>query len=564
MLKTISKYEMVICTALCLFVQLYYLNHGHFIFTAGGSIRWFPLILALAPGLGAFLCIAVFARPLIALTITSLLLAAIHIANDKKSSLVGDPISWNDLHAINNIRIIGRYFDIWTGLFLLGAICILAACLLRLKFRCSPRKGRLLKLAGAVPLFLLSSASYMGATDGNFSEYISYMLKKYDAQYVYWDWKQNVMLNGLPQHVIQTSRREIPGIPSKEERDQFKQLASRSQAAIVRPRTIVFVVCEACWHDDTIFTSLFEPLGKAGYRHLRAISPVYGGTTVNASFEFLTGLPASNVLTGVIYQEYASLISDKAVTLPAYLKREGYRTVAVHNYYKNFWNRHIIKPKFGFDTFIGLEDMHDAEHAPIPSDKLVFDAAYEELQRYGNAPMFMFITTVSTHGPYTDKDDLGEGDYQQRLAKTLGQFKEFSDKVVRAYPDALIILAGDHKPGLTRYLYARNVFKHDDFERIGTRDDNFLFSNRLSLDYRGDVPIYIRHTDAKRLDTFIRQADTRPFYCFSKLLDDHYTATQLPAFNFSRGLCGDWAQLPLQEHRKQYPGWLYYLSLFEQ
>jgi len=564
-IKSIGQKELLICVVLCLVMQLSFLNYGHFIFMADGQLRWVSLLLSLVPGFGVLLFIAIFVRPLISLATVTFMLSAVNIANDKKNSLVGEPVCWNDIHAINNLEIIVKYLDLRTGLFFLAAVFFLIFCFLKLKAKRQTKKERLFILAGSVSLLLLSSVPYFGATGNNFSEYVSYKLQAYDARYVYWDWKQNVLLNGLPQHLLQTSRRLMPDMPSNEEKDQFERLSSEPKGVHLRPRKILFILCEACWHDDKNFHALFEPLKEKGFRQVRAVSPVYGGSTVNASFEILTGLPSNNVLSGVIYQEYASFISERALTLPRYLKREGYKTVAIHNYYKKFWNRQKIMPKFGFDTFIGLEDMEYTGHDAVPSDALAFDAAYKQLLLAGEDPVFMFITTVYTHGPYLEKNDLGEGDYRSRLGKTLEQFREFSDKVTRAYPDALIILAGDHKPGLTRYLLAQGVFKRDDFERVGTRDDSFLFSDRQSLDSRGDVPIYIRHSDEQRLDAFIRQADAKPFYCFSQLLNDDYTGVQLPAYNFSRTLCknSEEPQLPLQEHRKQYPGWLYYLSLFE-
>ncbi|MBN2645386.1 MAG: sulfatase-like hydrolase/transferase [Desulfuromonadaceae bacterium] len=553
----------LISLVLCLLVQLFFLYHAHFTFAVQGQLRWIPLLLSLAPGLGLLFVFALFMRPWLSLLSVTFLFALLNIANDKKSALVGEPLCWNDIQARNNAEIIVKYLDWPTAVLLLVALGALAFCAFRLKPKNISASQRFLLLSGAALLLLLSSVSSLGTSGGMLSEYINYQLKTVDAGYTYWDWPQNLKLNGLPRHVIQTSRRLMPEPAGQAEKEQFEALLNRPTAQVVRPRNILFILCEACWHDEQNFYALFEPLRARQFKEMRAISPVYGGRTVNASFEFLTGLPCAPALSGVIYQEYASLIADKALALPRLLKREGYKTIAVHNYYKKFWNRQTVLPKLGFDAFVGLEDMAWSGTEAIPSDQLVFDAAYQQLVRNAGQPVYMFITTVATHGPYRDEADQGEKDYSRRLSKTLEQFCEFSDKVRCAFPDTLIVFAGDHKPGLTRFLLARGVFKPEDFDRLGTRDDRFLFSERQSLDARGDVPVYIWHPDTQRLASFIRQADGKPFYLLSQLLDDAYTATALPAYHFSRDLPDNGAIRALRQHRQQYPGWLYSLSLFE-
>jgi hypothetical protein len=53
--------------------------------------------------------------------------------------------------------------------------------------------------------------------------------------------------------------------------------------------------------------------------------PVYGGGTANAEFEMLTGLPSnSRVLSGTIYQEYASQFKSGSDTIASVLRQKLY------------------------------------------------------------------------------------------------------------------------------------------------------------------------------------------------------------------------------------------------
>ena len=68
-----------------------------------------------------------------------------------------------------------------------------------------------------------------------------------------------------------------------------------------------------------------------------AYSSVFGGTTANSEYEFLTGNTTAFLPAGTVpYQMY---VSDGDPTLVSQMKALGYRAVAAHPYRSSGWNR---------------------------------------------------------------------------------------------------------------------------------------------------------------------------------------------------------------------------------
>ncbi len=130
----------------------------------------------------------------------------------------------------------------------------------------------------------------------------------------------------------------------------------------------------------------------------------YGGGTANTEFEFLTGNKTLYLPKGsMAYQQY---VKTPLPAIPAYLKEQGYNTIALHPYQKWFWDRENVYPKLGFDTFYSDEDFDNPEKLTnLISDKSASERVIAEFEgnRQSEAPFFCFLVTMQNHGSYHDK-----------------------------------------------------------------------------------------------------------------------------------------------------------------
>lgn len=381
-------------------------------------------------------------------------------------------------------------------------------------------------------------------------EPITVLLAAAGVEYRDWDWSSNVRHNGLLWHLLQTSQRQLPALPTSEQAQQYDAMIARAGSAPAVDE-VILVFCESCWHKDHHFVDNFEPLLDRGFQQFRAIAPTYGGGTVNGAFELITGLPANGALSGVIYQEYANDIRAGAHTLPAALAENGFVTVSAHNNNASFWRRDEVLPKLGFQRFIGLEEMAE-RHAGWTRDYVLYDTALS-VRAEMLGPKFLFLTTVYSHGPYTINDDLGEQDYAYKLRTSIQDLVAFTDTVLADNPDALILVVGDHKPPLTEYFFHHNILSRAMLAGL-VRDQAAI----------GDVPVYIYYSDKARMGGMIEMADGSSFFCLAYALNDYFLGATVPAFEFSadHNLCTQGSDQRYEALTQEYPDWLYHSILF--
>ncbi len=194
---------------------------------------------------------------------------------------------------------------------------------------------------------------------------------------------------------------------------------------------LYIILGEAWWRDPNDPASPLDQLKAAGFRETTAVSPVYGGTTPNAEFEVLTGVPIKTFQSGIIpFQHYVAYFTDKSRALPRLLSQQGYATAAYHNFTRRFWLRDQVYPLFGFRRFVSMEDMSLViQKNDWPTDEGLYRYVLDSIG--GEAPQLHYIVTVQTHGPFEKHEADAEGhsgvhDYRARLdsaAQSLAAFK---------------------------------------------------------------------------------------------------------------------------------------------
>ncbi len=193
---------------------------------------------------------------------------------------------------------------------------------------------------------------------------------------------------------------------------------------------------------------------------------VNGGNTPNSEFEFLTGNTMGFLPEGSIaFQQY---VLRNMESLPAYLKRFGYSTLASHPYRASGWDRPRVWKLLGFDELL-FDDYFDQKNPErvrrYVSDESCFDIVGDRVLELGDDdPVFSFNVTMQNHSGYKgDQSDMdqsvsvecdGEKSAGEKQMDTYLSLMKYTDsafeKLIDRYRDSerktIIVFFGDHQP----------------------------------------------------------------------------------------------------------------------
>jgi phosphoglycerol transferase MdoB-like AlkP superfamily enzyme len=424
-----------------------------------------------------------------------------------KEVATSEPLLGADLFEVGQGMALTGYMDWHIWAYALILLAALAYGLWRHPSFSKRRVGLALILCVLVGMQLDST--------GKMSAYAQPLMAQYlGSNYSNYNFRVNARQNGILGHLMLTAE-----TAHKPKAGQH-QFYSQALAAVENPSSpdIVVVMCESCYTEARLPTKMAE-LTQAGFSEARVISPVYGGGTAEAEFEALTGLSAYT-LPGIDFQNFAGQFSDKISALPHALADVGYTTIGMHNYFGTFWKRQTVYPKMGFQRIAFVDQMYWKRKDGWPKDFSLYNQA---LAHYKVAPagkkQFMFLVTVNTHGPFIKENDSGITQYQARLGQAIDEFKTFTQQIEASAKarkrDVIIVIFGDHKPGLNQEFYERGIF---DASFFSNRDPkNLQFKNILNQEQtriRGDVPLFIKDSrDPEQAQVLANKLQSRPLFC---------------------------------------------------
>ena len=552
--------------------------------TSFSTTNWLSMLIIASPLLFFYCLTRIVLPPLAAATLVTWLHLVLSIVNERRFALTTMPLQYQDLFSVENFTIVRHYLTTWHILILLAIPLLLyLACRIN-PYRLGLARFVLCLLAAA--LFALPTFQpHLKAIHPALAEAVDGVLEAEGLQ------PRNHRIAGaifrlhaigLPLYLVQTRQAELDP-PSAEDRQQYAALidatVATAQTNETAPRNVLIVLCESCWYNEQHFRSYFTDLLQLGFHEFRGTSPVYGGGTVNASFELFTGLPVHNFphpnrtedpspmrVTPILYQIYGERFSPRADTMVSALRAKGYHTVNAHNFYGLFWKRNIVTYKLGFNRFYSIEDMtndpnpewwrraHDRSQAELgyyPQDVLLFDFMLGQTD-FAQAN-FQFLTTMYTHGPFNN-----EHEYETRLKVTMAQLTDYLRKVLEADPDALILVFGDHLPSMNDYYYRHSILPRTVLTERG-------FTDQAGIVALGDIPLFIHAPDDARLHGFLTAAHGKPLYCISTLLDRHWLHSGHPVFTYAaeQRTCERYTPNTYNQNIRLYPDWLYTVSLFD-
>lgn len=200
-----------------------------------------------------------------------------------------------------------------------------------------------------------------------------------------------------------------------------------------------------------------------------AYSSVFGGTTANSEYEFLTGNTTAFLPDGTV--PFHMYVSDGAPNLGAQMKSLGFDTTFMHPYLASGWNRRTVYSNFGFDRVLFQNDLADAERM---RDYITDQSNYEKLielyeSKEEDQPFFLFNVTMQNHSGY-DKPWSGlprtaalSGDlagryptvdqYLSLIKQSDNAFEYLIDYFTQAEEPTMILMFGDHQPQVAGSFY---------------------------------------------------------------------------------------------------------------
>lgn len=200
--------------------------------------------------------------------------------------------------------------------------------------------------------------------------------------------------------------------------------------------------------------------------HGYVYSSVFGGSTANSEFEFLTGCTMAFVPKGVSpYQQYIKY--DKN-TLVSVLEAQGYTSEALHPYDSSGWNRVAVYNCFGFDEVHFIEDFTNKQYLRgYVSDESDFDNLIRYYEgRDESERTFLFNITMQNHGSYKTESYNStvsivghEGEFPQTeqylslIRETDAAMEDLITYFSQQEDPVIILFFGDHQPSLEDEFY---------------------------------------------------------------------------------------------------------------
>ncbi len=188
----------------------------------------------------------------------------------------------------------------------------------------------------------------------------------------------------------------------------------------------------------------------------------YGGGTGRSEFEYNTG--GSMHLFSLSASPYVMFGQRMQYALASQMKKQGYRTVAIHPFSRTNYNRDATYAAMGFDEFLVMEPFENAEYVrDYVSDRSVFEELCD-LTEETEEPLFSFAVTMQNHSGYNYEGfestiDEWEGAYPTAsqyltlIKKTDEAAGEMIARLKKSAEKTLVVFFGDHFPSVPHAFY---------------------------------------------------------------------------------------------------------------
>ncbi len=227
------------------------------------------------------------------------------------------------------------------------------------------------------------------------------------------------------------------------------------------------------------------------YTHGDLNVPVVGAGTCNTGFEVITGFCIDEFGAGEY--PYKTILQNSTCESMCYdAKPYGYATHAIHNNTSGFYDRDIVFPKLGFDTFTAIEHMENVTYTETgwAKDSILIPNILDALGST-EGPDLVYNISVQGHGSYPSADILqnkhlsvtgtGRTDtdnqytYYANQIYEMDQFiRDLTEELTLSGEKCVVVFFGDHLPNLG--------IDESDMEDSSLYQTPFLIWDNIGLD----------------------------------------------------------------------------------
>lgn len=330
--------------------------------------------------------------------------------------------------------------------------------------------------------------------------------------------------NGLMVNLIKNTKLLINIAPEGYDSAKVPEIVGTTQSKTTNNPDIIVIMDES-FSDLSMFSDLQMPKDPISFIHSlkentikgTSLVSVFGGGTCNTEYDFLTGNLSAMLRPGSYPMQ--QFVTKKTPSLAQTLKNRGYRTVGIHPYFPDGWNRNRAYPLLGFDKFYSKDDFKNPEIIrEYISDRNSFEKVSEALDEDSSRPAFIFNVTMQNHFAYDIKYDNFKEDavfpdvskypktrqYLSLIRHTDDAIRELIGKLKKRERPTILLFFGDHLPAIEDEYYdmlrKRAKLNDTEFDRLKHTVPFFIWAN-FPIKAQENIKISTNFLSSLLLDT---------------------------------------------------------------
>lgn len=191
-------------------------------------------------------------------------------------------------------------------------------------------------------------------------------------------------------------------------------------ASVEKPN-VIFIQLESFYDPQNIDGLTFDRDPMPIFRRLmeenmsgKFTVPSIGAGTCNTEFEVITGMDIDHF--GIAEYPYLSVLQRNTCESIAYnFKEYGYAAHVLHNHTGTFYDRHIVFPNLGFDTFVSIENMGPVTRNETgwAKDSMLAEEIMDVMAYTPGQADLVYTISVQAHGKYPETPEDFEKRYNE-------------------------------------------------------------------------------------------------------------------------------------------------------